>query len=531
MIVDLEKTEGEHPIHGNVCIVGAGAAGISLAVELARYGVNVTLLESGGLHPEPARTQALYDSELAGLRHNGIHTGRFRVLGGTTTRWGGQILELDPENFDVRPWIPGSGWPFSKSILAPCYSRAIELEGLSTALLHDAAVWKSLKVPEPVFGYSLRSFFTRWCPEPDFTRVFGTKLSENERIKIYLHANVCGIAMNETRDAIAGLRCRTLGGREFSVSASTYVFCLGGIETARLLLQPLDYETCGPWNASGLVGRFFQDHIDSTLIKVLPRNRRQLHRWFDNVYRGKFKYHPKLKLAASEQKRLGCLSIGATFVFQTKRAESLSEFREAAKKLRRGVLGAREAARLIRRLPDASLLVRQAIRLKLQGRAYNPDDEGIFLRVHCEQSPSTQSRITLTSDRDVLGMFRSRLDWRVGELEVATIRHFVATLGQAFKQDFADIEPFPDLERGGLALTSRFDDSNHHMGVTRMAVSSREGVVDPNLRLHGVRNTYVCSSSVFPSGGFSNPTHTLIALAVRLAGHLAGTGDGQAASA
>ena len=218
-------------------------------------------------------------------------------------------------------------------------------------------------------------------------------------------------------------------------------------------------------------------------------------------------------------------------MFQTKRSESLSEFREAAKKLRRGVLGARQAARLIRRLPDASLFLRQAIRLKLEGRAYNPDDEGIFLRVHCEQSPNTQSQITLASDRDALGMFRCRLDWQVGELEIATIRHFAATVGKAFKQDFADIEPLPDLEQGGPSLTSRFEDSNHHMGATRMAVASHEGVVDPNLRLHGVHNGYVCSSSVFPSGGFSNPTHTLIALAVRLAWHLAGTGNGHAVSA
>ncbi len=520
MIVDLEKTDGLPLSHANICIVGAGAAGISLGVELAQLGLSVILLESGGQRQEPA-TQALYDSEVSGHRHNGIHTGRFRVLGGTTTQWGGQILELDPENFEVRPWIPNSGWPFPKSVLTPYYRRALEIEGLSTALLDDKSVWKTLGIPVPSFGDALTPFFTRWCPEPDFTRVFGGRLSGHARITIYLHANVHEIVLTGNREAIAGLRCRTLTGRRFTYSADSYVFCLGGIETARLLLQPLAGETRAPWNASGLVGRFFQDHIDATLIEVHPRNHRQLHRLFDNVYRGRFKYHPKLKLAANEQKRLGCLSIGAAFEFHTKRSESLSEFREAAKKIRLGALDPGQAIGLVRRLPDIGLLAKQAIRFKLQGRAFNPDDDGIFLRIHCEQSPNTKSRVTLTSDRDALGMLRSKLEWCVSDLEIATIRHFVLIVERVFRNDFADIKAFPDLEDGGATLLERLDDSNHHMGTTRMARSSQDGVVDPNLRLFGVRNGYVCSCSVFPSSGFSNPTHTLIALAARLAEHLA----------
>ena len=166
-------------------------------------------------------------------------------------------------------------------------------------------------------------------------------------------------------------------------------------------------------------------------------------------------------------------------------------------------------------------VLRQVFRYNVQGRAFNPDDDGIFLRVHCEQAPDTRSRITLTSDRDALGMLRCNLDWRVSDLEIATIRHFAATVGEAFGRNFADVRAFPDLENGGPGLLPRLDDSNHHMGATRMAISSDDGVVDPNLRLFGVRNGYVCSSSVFPSCGFSNPTHTLIALAVRLASHLA----------
>ena len=59
------------------------------------------------------------------------------------------------------------------------------------------------------------------------------------------------------------------------------------------------------------------------------------------------------------------------------------------------------------------------------------------------------------------------------------------------------------------------------MGGMRMAVAPTDGVVTPDLLLHGTRNVYICSGAVFPTSGFSNPTHTVLALAMRLADRLA----------
>ena len=449
MIYDLERPNGSPPSQSSVCIVGAGAAGISLAVELAKQGVSVHLLESGGLHGEPA-TQALYESEVSGLRHNGIHTGRFRVLGGTTTQWGGQILELDDQDFEARPWVPDSGWPFAKAELTPFYRRALEIEGLSKAIADDRAVWKMLNIAAPDFGATLIPFFTRWCPEPDFGRLFASPLRDNPRISVFLHANASEVVLSADRQNIAGIHCRTLAGNSQLFTAERYVFCAGGIETARLLLQPVGDSGSLPWNASGLTGRYFQDHIDSTLIEVLPRSRRQFHRWFDNVYRSGIKYHPKIKLSFAEQRRSECLNIGATCEFHTSRSERLAEFRQIAKSVVRGDVSRQQMLRLVRGLPDAGLLLRQALRFKLQGRAFNPDELGIFLRIHCEQAPNRESRVVLTSARDALGMLKARLDWRITDLEIATMRHFARTVETAFASvGFGEIRVNPDLKEGG----------------------------------------------------------------------------------
>jgi choline dehydrogenase-like flavoprotein len=188
-----------------------------------------------------------------------------------------------------------------------------------------------------------------------------------------------------------------------------------------------------------------------------------------------------------------------------------------AKNLLRGrtrEIGAAEVGFAARHLP---LILRQALRYKLQHRVYNPTDARIFLRVHCEQEPLSQSSITLTDTRDALGLLRTRLDWKISEKELASIRQYVRIATKSLAT-VARVHPHEDL------FTDKFlascDDSNHHMGGMRMSASPTNGVVDPNLRLHGTRNAYICSSAVFPTSGFSNPTHTLLALAVRLAQHL-----------
>jgi choline dehydrogenase-like flavoprotein len=190
-----------------------------------------------------------------------------------------------------------------------------------------------------------------------------------------------------------------------------------------------------------------------------------------------------------------------------------------AKKLLRGQLGdvtASDAVAVVRHLP---LLVRQTWRYGVQNRAYNPPGSKIMLRVHCEQQPDSTSSITLTDARDALGMQRTRLDWRISQRELDTIRQYVLVAKDALA-GLARIVPDEQLMQRDPAFLARCDDSNHHMGGMRMSLSADTGLVDPDLRLHGTRNVFLCSCAVFPTSGYSNPTHTLLALAVRLGQHL-----------
>lgn len=513
MIRDLlnEQPSGDDRPH--VCIVGAGAAGICLAVELARRGKSVMVLEGGGRDVEDA-AQEPYRSEVIGHLHRGIHSGRFRAHGGTTTRWGGQILELNREDFQRRDWIPESGWPLSHADLEPFYKRALAFEGLANVIEDDTAVWRALGLPTPSFS-ALQPYFTRWCPEPNFARLHCDPLESTDNIHVWLHANAVDLIMEG--ETVRALRYRTQQGSEGTVHADEFVFCMGAIESVRFFLQPRDGGL--PWNRSGLLGRHFQDHIDANAAKIIPRNRRQFAQLFDNIFLRGYKYHPKLRLRPAEQQQARVLNCAGTMSFTSDADDALAATKATAKHLLRCRFSEVQAAELLRSARHAPLLLRQTIRYALQHRAYNPPSGQINVRVHCEQRPDGDSSITLAEERDSLGLLRARLDWRISDLELETIRAFAQTAVTSLAP-VASIHPDSALLNGDPAFLDKCDDSNHHMGGMRMASSPDRGVVNLDLRLNGTRNVYICSGAVFPTSGFSNPTHTVLALAMKLADHL-----------
>lgn len=515
MIRDLLR---ERPLPDNrphVCIVGAGAAGLVLALELSRQGKRVMVLEGGGRAVED-EAQEPYRSEVVGHVHRGIHTGRFRAHGGTTTRWGGQILELDKEDFERRDWIRDSGWPFARTELEPFYRRALELEGLGDVVHEDAEVWRALRLPEPQFA-QMESYLTRWCPEPNFARLHAQQLETSQTLEVWLHANAIELLMDG--GTVRAVRCRTQTGSEAVIQAETFVFCMGAIECVRFFLQPRDGGL--PWNASGLLGRHFQDHVDANAAEVRPRDRRRFSELFDNIFLGGFKYHPKLRLRPEEQQRAAVLNCAATMNFAGELDEALGATKTTAKHLLRGRWREVRGQDVLRSARHVPLLARQTLRYGLQHRAYNPDSAEISLRVHCEQRPDAESSITLAEERDSLGLLRARLDWRIGDLELETIRCYAETAARSLAE-VAEVVPDPALLAKDPSFLAKCDDSNHHMGGMRMASSPGRGVVSPDLLLNGTRNVYVCSGAVFPTSGFSNPTHTVLALAIRLAHRLAG---------
>lgn len=516
MVHEFESLETPDPGHSDVCIIGAGAAGILLATQIAAAGGTVTLLEGGGLRHEP-RSQEIYRSKVTGHPHAGIHGGRYRTFGGTTTEWGGQILELDEADFEPRDWVAGSGWPIRKSELTSFYERALGFEGLRRVERDNAAVWADLGLARIEPGAEFSMLYSRWCPERNFAALHERALTATRRLSVYTHANVVGFELNAAKSAITAVKVKGFGGRKARVTAGQFVVCMGGIESTRMLLQEQE-QGIAPWQANGLLGRHYQDHIGLNGIRVTNVGPQPPYRYFGYVVSKGFRYHNKIQLKHARQAEMRTLNVACTIGPVLKenpgRDRTMNALRRMVRQGERPSAG--DALRMSWHVPGIA-----AHLLSQRYRGEGPEWKSMALAVHCEQEPLTASAISLSDERDELGLRRTQLKWEISDQEIYTLRSYVKVAAEAFaREGLAKVEIPPGFLDDDGIVRAMCGDSNHHMGGTRMSTEASGGIVDTDLKLHSIANGYVCSASVFPCSGFSNPTHTVLALAMRLADKL-----------
>lgn len=515
----------DHSVAGGVCIVGGGIAGITIALELAKSGIDVVVLESGGLSSD-AQTDDLYEGESVGADYDyGFHH-RSRFLGGGSNCWGGWCRPLELEDFARRSWVADSGWPLARESLMPYYDRAHAVLGLGPTT-YDTDYWNAridhTRVRRAELDEStMRSSFSQFANVLRFGDTYREALETHPRITVLLHANLTGMETSETGGHVTGVTARTLTGRRVHVRAHQFVLATGGIENARLLLAAGAKLSTNP----DLIGRYFMDHPrrlsgEVHLRPLFRRNRlyevRSQHR-SSVVAADGVSAAAALMVAPQVQEQENLLNARACF-----RSMYIGDSSSAVESMRR-------LRRLIRHRDswgrDHTAEVAHVMRHPLLaagflgGRALSrrPFVRGMQLELIVEPAPDRDSRVTLSRDRDALGLQRARVDWRLGD----PVRHtfertaeiLAAELGRA---GVADVELTPVAPEG---WRDEVEATWHHMGTTRMHSSPRFGVVDPDARVHGVSNLFVAGSSVFPTAGANFPTMTLTALALRLADHL-----------
>ena len=504
MLIDTRELTTSRQLHYDVCIVGAGAAGITLARALKSERTSICLLESGGFEPD-RDTQALYNGRTvgAGLSAPGyLSLSRLRFFGGTTNHWAGMCRPLDAMDFAVRPWVPNSGWPIRRDDLAEYYRRAAELVQFQP--FDDA--WGDLTSHAdsliPPDGALVGRIF-RYSPPTRFGLTYRQELIESDTVDVFLHANVMRLDVNEAGTAVDRMRVATLNGRRLSVTANVFVLATGGVENARLLLVSNNVHKSGIGNGSDCVGRFFMEHPERAMAHVVITSRA-----VGEDVRLLRRRRAMLCLSERTQRDHELLNANIDFGPQTQLPES-----EAG-----GFpLGVRNAVHRIDRI---------GLEEPVEAEPAGPP-KYTRLWVRAEASPNFESRVALEDrDTDALGMRRVRLEFRMGTLEsrtfVRTLEIVARELGarQGGRMMLTVDEGAVDVPVGG-ALWRGIGAGQHHMGTTRMSDRPTEGVVDRHCQVHGVSNLYVAGSSVFPTGGMANPTFTIVALALRMAEHIA----------
>lgn len=519
MIRDLRMLAGGVDLAADVCLIGAGAAGVTLALELKDANVSVVLLESGGLNIE-RNTQDLNAGEVSGLDYKGLTQGRARVLGGATKLWYGQCIRLDQIDFEKRAWVRHSGWPIAASDLDGWYSRAENFFRIAGEA-YDQQIYKRLGIEPPHWnGDRVRTHFTIYSPHLDFGTLHHAFLERASEIQVLLHANATEVETDATGAACA-VRVRTLTGQTARVRARVVVLCAGGIENARLLLLSNSSAKQGLGNAQDLVGRFLQDHPNGHTATIATSDVRALNDLFALQYRGALRYFPKFPLGDDTQRREHALNCTSHLVFDYPEESGIAAIKDIYRAARRRTLPPNlttQVGRALRHLPE---VVRGTSRRYFKGKSPLGNPSQIRLQCHTEQEPDPQSRITLSDSRDALGLPRAQVNWRVNQSERHTVSIMTKVMQTEFKRlGLGDVQPESWLTEPGNDWKSRLTDCFHHIGTTRMADAPASGVVDRNCQVFGVRNLFVAGSSVFPTSGYANPTLTIVALSMRLASHL-----------
>jgi choline dehydrogenase-like flavoprotein len=514
MLIDFKDVQDD--LRCDLCVVGAGAAGIALALEFADTDVNVLVIESGGLDIE-AEAQTLLSGEVPSNDFLGFEEGRARAFGGTTRLWAGQCIRLDPIDFQSRGWVPLSGWPIEESVLADDYARAENFMGLPSAR-YDGSLWGDVGLRAPQVGENLTPKFTIYTPDPDFKRRFVTTLRRSRNVSALLHATVTDIRLDPTHGSVESVEVSCVGRPRRRILARQFVLCAGGIESARLLLASNRQIPAGLGNEFDQVGRYFQDHPNVSAARVLTRDPERLQRQFAMLRRSGVRHWPKLALSEAAQRRFQVLNGNANFYYEYAESSPAVQLKKALDLARRHRLNSELVSCSARLLARSGELLREFGRWRFKGQApvFRPDS--IFLRAFTEQQPDAQNRIELSQQTDTLGVPKPRIHWRISELELRTLQTVTRLVKEEMERlRLGELVIEPWLERGEHPPERSIRDAYHHAGTTRMSGDRKSGVVDTECRVHGLSNLYVVSGSVFPTSGYANPTLTIIALALRAA--------------
>lgn len=508
-------------VTSDVCVVGAGAAGIALAQSLLGANLQVVLVESGTADPHDS-TEALNESVNVGSSTLDTRSSRRRLIGGTTRIWAGQCVPLDPGDLDVRSWVPGSGWPLSSAELVPHYRRAERLMDIEGATYgYGDAVWPAFRMrPPPLDSGQLRHHVTVWPRRIDLGQITAEAFSDSSDLRVLTNATAVRIITDDDACRVEGVDVRSLEGAGAVVRARAVVLCAGTIENARLLLSSDDIRPAGLGNGHDLVGRYLQEHPNGRAATVHGARVRYLQDHYALLYRRGRRYLPRLSLAPDVQAREQVLNCTSVLVFDHDESRGVGAAKHALRAFR-----ARDARAVGRgatgTLRDAPELASIAWRRFARGRSPASPPIRTVLQVFAEQAPIADSRVTLARKRDALGVRMPEIDWRLSELDGRTVRAMVRTVGaEMARLGLGTVEPDPWVQTDRPERCGALRDSYHHIGTTRMATDPRHGVVDRDGRVHDIAGLYVAGASVFPTSGWANPTLTAMALSMRLGDHL-----------
>ena len=501
----------------DVCIVGAGAAGLPLAKRLAGSSKKVLVLVAGlpdekGL--PPSYRQKIYGGTtgdfLTKVDPLFLRRSRLHMFGGTTNHFGFWSRPLDDADFRARPGYRDASWPIPLSSLTPYYQDAMDYGRYGPFNFDDLPFWETTLFgksfpPKPGDELGVAIMHAQYEERyHDFQLRVADDLKASSNVTVLFNAHLLRLDSTPDKGHVTALECASIkkgqAGHRFRVKADRYVLALGGIETVRVLKLSGDLGN----NRRDHLGRGFMVHpLITTAAKVtfaqpVPAEIR-------NLYRDQ-----QVRLRSPE-------TPGGPYVHDTAPLVDPRLLFKHHVFNAWGVLAPKPETLDAEKIGNFRVIVR-----------FNPEGDKAELNLNWEQVPNEDSRLTLSATEvdPVFGQPTTHLDWRLADEDKKTaVRaldlagHYLTRHGASDFQLLCDLRGGADEWTFGRAETA-LATGDHHMGALRMGATSEEGLANVDSRFYSVDNLYTAGCGQFPTSGFTNPTLTIVALALRLADHL-----------
>ena len=522
MIHDLAETNvARVERRAEICVVGAGVAGLFLAHLLRVYGLRVAVLEAGGMASLPVRDYGVECLQV-GTPYRGAEAGRNFGLGGTSATWGGQLIRPSQSDTEERSEVHGASWPIRSAELDRFYERVrrdLRLPGSANRTESEICREQFLELQGLGSDFTLR--LSEWLPfgARNFAQLFRGEMEGKSRLEVWVNASVVALQSNGDSRRISQVVARSARGRTLVVEAGFVVICAGALESTRLLLE-YDEASRGTITRDGApLGRYFADHLSTTggTFRCLDWNR--YNKATAPVFARGAMRTPRLELSRAAQERYQLPSAFGHFTFVTHGDTGFDVARAWLRK-RQG-----KDEKLAKRYKLMGRVIKDFCALAYwrwyHRQLWISRRADLLLQVDVEQIPNWGSRVFLGEKRDALGRKLLVIDWRIRPDDVRVVSKVGELLGKAWRsaslQQVAELRP--TSPRNLESIESLYD-VYHPTGTLRMGLKPDVSVVDPNLRLWAANNVYVSSTAVLPTTGSANPTFAQLALTARLADHL-----------
>lgn len=526
-----------------ICIIGAGAAGISLAISLSRQGKRVLIIEGGDWDETPESLDAYIGK--ASTPHPQTTEFRYQRFGGTTHLWGGRCVPLDPHDFENRPHVPDSGWPAGATDILNYYSEALDYCDAGENDFRISAFGANAK---PIFSEvsklapELNEYIERYSLPTDFGKKYRDELTNSSNVLVLLRTRCISLnCIPENPGSVSSITLHD-GLRKLEISVNRLILAGGGIETTRLML--VSKKNNPGWNhLDTSLGKYYACHYDLIFGALRFHSEKPVfdfQKTLEGIYARR-----KLQFSAEFQAQHGLLnsafrlhfpayadpSHGSGVMSTIYLAKSILK-PEYQAILNHGVNQSAQEGQSIKHLINIIMDMRSVIKfafdwlfkIKLAKRKIPytlvANRNGTFpIEFNSEQVPDVSNRIELLEELDRFGMQRVAVYWKLTDLDIASgVKSFNLLKAQLEKTNACQLEfDQKELER---SVRNALPVGGHHMGTTRMGANPSSSVVDLNCKVHGVNNLFIASASVFTTNSHANPTLTIVALALRLAKHL-----------